>query len=347
MINERTPIINVSGDYEETIVQLAKHLGKNKLRRKIFQTIYGRGRKPRSKKQIMEAAKISPTGTNAQQVQNELDHLSKHHLIVRKANEGTVKDGSRFLYEKDPSVRANKDRIIKIADDRKAAARIPTKRRPFIPQSPPIQKITKQSLKKRRHLTVLYLTANPDPNSPLRVDAEIRKVQEAVRGSVFRDNITIEYRPAADLNSLVNGLNDHRPQIVHFSGHGSISGLAVDSGKVGKPAVRALSFELLAKALSATDHPPTVVVLNSCESSAAGKLVLRTSDVVVTMRVPITDIAATAFAQRFYAAIASGQSVKSAFEQGKVAVENVSISETTTPKLFHRASRKPETIILT
>jgi hypothetical protein len=347
MTNERTPIINVSGDYEETIVQLARHLGRSKLRRKIFNTIYGRARKPRSKKQIMEAAKISSAGTVAQQVQNELDHLSKHHLIVRVANEGAVKDGSRFLYEKDMSVRANKDRIIKFADDRKAAARIPTKRRPFIQQTLPIQKVTRQSLKKRKRLTVLYLTANPDPNSPLRVDAEVRKVQDAVRGSVFRDNITIEYRPSADLTSLVDGLNDHRPQIVHFSGHSSTSGLIVDSGKVGRPTVGALSFELLAKALSATDHPPTVVVLNSCESSVAGRLVLRTSDIVVTMRVPITDIAATAFAQRFYAAIASGQSVRSAFEQGKVAVESVSIGETTTPKLFHRASRKPETIILT
>jgi|ERR1043166_8629038 ABC-type hemin transport system ATPase subunit len=96
-----------------------------------------------------------------------------------------------------------------------------------------------------------------------------------------------------------------------------------------------------------TDHPPDIVVLNSCESSAARKTALRSAKIVITMRVPVTDVAATAFAQRFYAAIASGQSVKSAFARGRVAVENVSISEVATPELFHAVSTNPEKMILT
>jgi hypothetical protein len=269
-------------------------------------------------------------------------------LIVRRENAGAIKDGSRYLYQKDPSVRANKDQIVKFADNRKARERMPTKRRPIIRSLVHAPKITKQALRKRRHLTVLYLVANPDPNNHLRLDAEVRKVQEAIRGSVFRDNITIQYRPAADLTSLIDGLNDHRPQIVHFSGHSSkVGGLVTDTGSVKKAAVSELPFELLGKALAATDHPPEVVVLNSCESSAARKLVLRSANVVVSMRVPITDIAATAFAQRFYAAIASGQSIKAAFAQGKIAVEHVSIGEVSTPELFHTAASRPERIFLT
>jgi CHAT domain len=73
---------------------------------------------------------------------------------------------------------------------------------------------------------------------------------------------------------------------------------------------------------------------------------LRSAKVVISMRVPVSDVAATAFAQRFYAAIASGQSVKAAFAQGKVAVENVSISEVATPELFHAVAIKPEMMIL-
>jgi hypothetical protein len=346
-MNERTSIVNISGDYEETIGQLAKHLGTSKLRRRIFKTIYGRGTKARSKRQIMSAAKIQEKGASAQQVQNELDHLWKYHLIVRRENAGAVKDGSRFLYQKDASVRANKDRIIKLADNPKALERLPTKRRPLVQMAMSIRKITRQSLKKRKHLTVLYLVANPDPGGPLRVDAEVRKVQEAIRGSVFRDSITIQYRPAADLNSLIDGLNDHRPLIVHFSGHSSKSGLVTDTGKINKSAVATLSFDLLAKALAATDHAPEILVLNSCESSAARKVVLGSAKIVISMKSPVTDIAATAFAQRFYAAIASGQSVRAAFAQGKVAVENVSISEVSAPELFHTAANKPEKMILT
>jgi len=100
-MSERTSIVNISGDHEETTIQLARHLGTNRIRRQIFNAIYGRGTRPRSKKQIMDAAKIKAIGTKAQQVQNELDHLSKHHLIVRIENGGSVRDGSRYLYQKD------------------------------------------------------------------------------------------------------------------------------------------------------------------------------------------------------------------------------------------------------
>jgi hypothetical protein len=45
-------------------------------------------------------------------------------------------------------------------------------------------------------------------------------------------------------------------------------------------------------------------------------------------------VAAVAFATKFYGGIASGQSLQSAFEQGRVAVEAVSLGESATPVLF-------------
>jgi len=96
--------------------------------------------------------------------------------------------------------------------------------------------------------------------------------------------------------------------------------------------------------MGATDSPPRVIVLNSCESSAARKMVLTVAKVVVSMSVSITDVAATAFAQQFYAALASGQSIKKAFEQGKIAVEAVSLSEANTPELFAQAGVNPANV---
>ncbi len=346
-MNKRTSIVNISGDHEETLIQLARHLGTSQIRRKIFDTVYGPGTRPRSKRQIMEKAGISDTGTKAQQVQNELDHLSKHHLIVKSENNGVVADGSRNLYGKDESVRANRKKIIRLADNPKAADRIPTKRRPALEGVAPIQRVTKRDLKKKKHLNVLYLASNPDPQCSLRIDAEIRLVQQAIRGTVYRDSITVQYRPAANLDSLLEGLNDHRPQIVHFSGHGNETEIATDSGGVEDPAVQSLSFDLLAKALSATDSPPEIVVLNSCKSSAAKKHLLPVAKVIITMRESISDVAAAAFAPRFYAALASGQPVQKAFAQGQVAVAAASISEANTPELHCAAGINPAKVILT
>jgi hypothetical protein len=270
-------------------------------------------------------------------------------LIIRVDNDGSVSDGSRNLYKKDPTVRANRERIVRLADNKRAADKIPTKRRPQIQvaKSPGRALPSKRELKRRKRLTVLYLVANPHLGQPLRVDAEVRRVQEAIRGSLFRDNVTIEYRPAADLESLIDGLNDHRPQIVHFSGHGHDLGISTDTGKVAKPEAKTLSFDLLAAALSATDAPPAVVVLNSCKSSSAKKALTPTSQIVIAMRASVTDVAATVFATRFYAAIAAGQSIKAAFAQGKVAVAAASIGEVDVPELLHAPSIDPAKMKLT
>jgi hypothetical protein len=52
------------------------------------------------------------------------------------------------------------------------------------------------------------------------------------------------------------------------------------------------------------------------------------------MQDSVSDIAAVAFATKFYGAIASGQPLQAAFDQGCVAVEAVSLSEASTPALI-------------
>lgn len=341
----RIPIINSSGDHEENIERLAKHLGKDKMRRRLFDTVYGYGTRPRSLKQIMMAAGLS--AQHRQQAQNQINHLAKHNLIVGQDNDGSVDDGSKRLYSKDDFVRANKAEIIKYADYPQRRANLPTKRRPTIKVIQTTRAVTRALLKKRKRLDVLYLTADPIKNKPLRVDAEIRHVQNEIRGSKFRDNITVQYCLAANLKSLLRGLNDFNPHIIHFSGHGHKSGIAMDNASVAKPSVEMVSFELLAKALSATDSRPRIVILNACDSAAARKPFLKLGLIVISMKRSISDAAAVAFAVQFYGAIASGQSIKSAFDQGKIAVEATSISEADTPQLSCPKNVDSSKIILT
>jgi hypothetical protein len=215
---DRTPVVDWSGNYEETCLQLARHLGKSKIRRTLFNTIYGRVSKPRSRKQLVAATKLK--SSDGQQAQNELDHLARYGLIMRIKNKGdvAVDDRSRWLYAKDENVRAHREQILKYANNPGEAQRVPTKRRPQGSTA-----VVRRSLKNRKHLDVLYLTANP--HQDLRVELEVRQVQQEVRGSKLRDNIDVHYRPAADLDSLIQGLNDVAPAIIHFSGHGNESGV--------------------------------------------------------------------------------------------------------------------------
>lgn len=328
---KQTPVINWSGDYEETCLRLAKHLGTDKIRRQLFDTIYGRGSKMRSRKQLVMDAKLKP-GVG-QYAQNQLDILARHGLIHREKNEGEVKDGSRFLFGKDPIVRGYRNVIVKYADKPALAKRVVTKRNPAW-KVVSVKTVTRSALRGKKRLDVLYSTANPDAAQPLRVDAEMRQVQEAVRGSKLRDHIVLHYRPAANLKSIMDGLNDVTPGIVHFSGHGYSGGIAVDHAKVKRPSGKVVTFKLLAKAVAAVDKPPQVIVLNSCHSTGAKKAFLPPAKAVIAMGDSISDLAATAFAAQFYAAVAAGQSLKAAFAQGLVAIEAVSLTEAKTPQLI-------------
>lgn len=329
----RHSVIDPTGNHEENVERLGKDLGKAQLRRKLFNTVYGRGFRPRSKKELMAQASIK--AKDSQQAQNEIEYLYKKHLIDRAKNEGYTADGSQYVYSKNEFVRANREKIIRVADNAKFAAKIPTKRNPVVRGVKTIVKtVTRSALKGKKRLDVLYSTANPDLQSPLRVDAEMRQVQEVVRGSKLRDNVALHYRPAASLSSIMDGLNDIEPGIVHFSGHGFSGGIAVDHGRVKPSPGKAVAFDLLAKAVDAVDNPPQVIVLNSCYSVGAKKAFLPPAKAIIVMGDSISDLAATAFAAQFYAAIASGQSLYAAFKQGIVAVEAVSISEAKTPQLL-------------
>lgn len=210
-----------------------------------------------------------------------------------------------------------------------------------------LRKIREKPLRGKKHLNVLYLTASPIANDPLRVDAEVAIVQNEVQRSRFRNRISIFHKPAADLRSLLDGLNDHKPAIVHFSGHGEETGIAMDNKSVCSPSSQDVPFSLLSQALAATDIRPKIVVLNSCYSSGAKKALLKEVDVLIVMKTSISDLAAANFAAQFYAAVASGQSIQASFSQARIAVAAVSLNETRTPELVAAKGVDPAKIVLT
>lgn len=209
-------------------------------------------------------------------------------------------------------------------------------------------------------LRVLYLTANPeaveetvtDPDGTqhdygtwLRIDQEVRQVKQALRGSKFRDLIEVHHLPAATANDLLDGLNDVRPHVVHFSGHANSLGLLLEN-EAGDESGHDLGFELLARILNATDSPPRLVVLNACESLDGADDLLQTVPVVIGMSDTIGDTDAIVFATSFYAGIASAQSVGASMEQAKVRMEAASLGGSHLPEIRTREGVEPSSLVL-
>jgi hypothetical protein len=193
-------------------------------------------------------------------------------------------------------------------------------------------------------LRVLYMTANPDMD--LRTEVEVRDVQQAVKRALHRDLIDVQYRPAATPEDLLDGLNDVRPHVVHFSGHAGDAAVLFDNASVDSPQGRAVPFELLARALDATAEPPTLLVLNGCDTLDGAEVLLDVTPVVIAMATEISDLAASAFAARFYAAVASSQPIGAAVQQGAVVLDLMGLDEGWKPNVLSRGDVAVDELIL-
>jgi len=346
-MNKPAPVIDTHANHEENIERIVKLLGHNKLRLRIFEFIHGRGSRPKTVTEILTAL----GSKNRQVALNQVNYLAKHRIIskVQTPNRGGV---DRWGYGKNDFCMANKPEILKKVAKPELLERSPTKRRPqtqvmaLETMSSAVLRQIKNQNRSKTKLRVLYLLANPASQSALRTDAEFRHVYEEVRASKYRDKIDLIISPAADAKSMLKGINDFRPQVVHFSGHGGAGSIWLDDGKIDNSIGDAMKFDLLAETLGATDSPPRLLVLNACNTLVGADVLLNTAEVVIAMADSISDVGAGTFATQFYAAIASGQSTAVALKQGKVALKAASLRDAHLPEMIHRRGINPNKQVL-
>jgi DNA-binding transcriptional regulator GbsR (MarR family) len=348
-MNRTSPVIDRHANYEEYVDRMAKDLGRSKLRTQIFSLIYGRGSRPKSVSEIMEKLQISVR--ERQLVLNEVNHLKKRRLVERYDVPRKDRGGAERAYGKIDDIMALKEEILKHAVNKKARDKLPTKRRPQI--SLPINLTVDAGKQKKRvartlrtKLKILYLTATPESQAHLRTDAEARLVQEALRGSKYREDIDLIISPAADAQSILNGINDHRPTIVHFSGHGGGKDIWLDDGKVVNSKGDSMNFASLADLLGATESPPTLLVLNACDTLYGAEVLLDSVKVVVAMSDSVSDLGAATFAAQFYAAIASAQPISIALRQGRINMKSAMLNDFNLPQMICRRDVNPKSLIL-
>jgi hypothetical protein len=184
-------------------------------------------------------------------------------------------------------------------------------------------------------IKILVLTANPQisGHDPLRLGAEVRLIQDAIQRSTYRDRFQVIPGLATRPTDLQQTLLAHRPQILHFSGHGTeTQGLVLenDDGKM-----QLVSTGALGRLFGAFDPGPIeCVFLNACYSEAQAQAIHQFVDCVIGMNQPIGDQAAILFAQGFYQALGEGSPYAEAFSMGRSAIDLAGMSEYAIPQLI-------------
>ncbi|MEO1067529.1 MAG: CHAT domain-containing protein [Cyanobacteria bacterium J06638_6] len=192
---------------------------------------------------------------------------------------------------------------------------------------------------------ILILAANPKTTSRLRLDEELRDIEEGLKRSQQRDQFSLTQRLAARPRDVQRAMLDEAPQIVHFSGHGEgDEGLVFEneSGQAHLVSGAALAdlFKLFADPASNPD-PVHCVVLNGCYSAVQAEAIAAHVPYVIGMTRAIGDRAAIEFAVGFYDALGAGRPVEFAYKLGCTAISMAGKPESATPILINKKAPSP------
>lgn len=181
----------------------------------------------------------------------------------------------------------------------------------------------------------------------LRVGREQARIRAAVMASLHRDLVELDARPAATASDLLDGITRFRPHVVHFSGHSDDDLIELEADRDEPHPGVIVSAGAFAAAVRATDDPPLLVLLNSCNSARQiDALVESVAPFAIGMADEIDDGDAITYAAQFYAAVANGQSIQSAHASGQAALQLAGLQGADLPTLAWAPDVDPATAVL-
>lgn len=210
---------------------------------------------------------------------------------------------------------------------------------------------------------ILFLAADPAATAPLRLDEECAAIERELRMTAARDDFAFRSKWAVTVDDVMRYLNELRPTVIHFSGHGGRRDPLRASreparrdieqpddggiwlhGEHGEP--QAVSGPALARLIAAAAPSARIVVLNACFTSAIAGPLREVVDCVVGMSGAIGDDAARMFAVGFYRALGYGGSIANAVQQGVAALGARQLQDQELPACWTRDNAIAERVIL-
>ncbi|HWN09786.1 MAG TPA: TIR domain-containing protein [Pyrinomonadaceae bacterium] len=180
-------------------------------------------------------------------------------------------------------------------------------------------------------MVVLFLAATPIGTEPIQLDQELREIQGAIMGSQSRNHFEMISRMAIRPRDLSESILSARPQIIHFSGHGSVQrGLVVENDQ-GRATF--IGWETLGNAIGVLADRVECVVLNVNSPPDVANFIPKKVPYIISTGPETSDDAAIAFSAGFYQALGNGRTIEESFQVGCTQIALEGFSEEATPVL--------------
>lgn len=164
-------------------------------------------------------------------------------------------------------------------------------------------------------MRILFLAANPRQTESLDLEEELRSLEQELRGVKFRDSVILIPGHAVRPDDLILHVREHRPNIIHFSGHGSPSGIVLRDDTGNYQVVEGASLRRFLEGRGID-----LVVFNACYSKTQADAIQGVVKSVVGTTDSVSDEAARRFTVAFYRSLGNGLPVREAFRDGGDAV---------------------------
>jgi tetratricopeptide (TPR) repeat protein len=186
----------------------------------------------------------------------------------------------------------------------------------------------------RQPTRILVLAANPRGTEQLRLDQEVREIQDGLERA--RTPFTVRQYWATRPSDLSREILRFRPQLVHFCGHGREEGLVLEdetgTPKLITPDALAGFFELFADSIKC-------VILNCCYSRFQAQAIAAHIPFVVGMKGQIGDDAAIVFSIAFYEALGEERDVDFAFLYALSRIRLEGLPDSGVPEAFSKTQQ--------
>lgn len=186
-------------------------------------------------------------------------------------------------------------------------------------------------------IKILFLTAEPTDSARLRLGRELEDIKERLRFANPQRIFVLEERRSARPKDISQAIQDFKPNIVHFSGHGRSTGELRFEDELGN--THPVTPEALAALFRLVTADVNCVVLNACYSDIQALAIVEHIPFVIGMKRAIGDEAAIAFAVGFYKALGANRTIEEAYEFGCVEIQLQGIPEESTPVLRKKQQR--------
>ncbi|MEG3917977.1 NACHT domain-containing protein [Microcoleus sp. T3_A4] len=181
---------------------------------------------------------------------------------------------------------------------------------------------------------ILILASNP--RKDLDLNREIYFLRSIIESSRYDSQFDVVIGDAVRPGQLQQLFLEHRPRIVHFSGHGEGAKGLVMEDEVGEPCV--VSTQALSNLFKNFAGTIECVLLNACYSEVQANAITEHINYVIGMNQAIQDKAAIDFTRGFYQAMGNGESIEQSYKLGCNEIElqnnnaSTARSETATPE---------------